>query len=44
METERGVRRRCSAHETGVVPAAAGSYRLRSEDGALCRVVKAFVK
>lgn len=44
VETAAGVRRRFHYAETFVVPAAAGAYRLVSEDGDEVRVVKAFVK
>lgn len=44
IETANGTRRRFQYAETFVVPAAAGSYRLVSEDGAPLKVVKAFLK
>ncbi len=44
LETANGARQQFHFAETFVVPAAAGSYRLTSEDGAEIQVVKAFVK
>ena len=44
LETVTGARQRFHYAETFVVPAAAGSYRLTSEDGAEIQVVKAFIK
>ncbi len=44
LETASGQRQRFSYAETFVVPAAAGAYRLISEDGAEIQVVKSFVK
>ena len=44
LETANGHRQRFSYAETFVVPAAAGAYRLISEDGAEIQVVKSFVK
>ncbi len=44
LECANGARRRFHYAETFVVPAAAGSYRLTSEDGSEIQVVKAFVK
>ena len=44
LETANGQRQRFSYAETFVVPAAAGAYRLISEDGAEIQVVKSFVK
>jgi len=44
LETASGTRQRFHYAETFVVPAAAGSYRLTSEDGSELHVVKAFVK
>lgn len=44
LETAGGHRQRFNFAETFVVPAAAGSYRLISEDGAPIQVVRSFVK
>ncbi|MEJ5250138.1 class I mannose-6-phosphate isomerase [Caldilinea sp.] len=44
VETAAGVRRRFHYAETFVVPAAAGAYRLVSEEGDEVQVVQAFVK
>ncbi len=44
LETAGGERQRFHFAETFVVPAAAGSYRLISEDGSPIKVVKSFVK
>ncbi len=44
LETTGGERQRFHYAETFVVPAAAGSYRLISEDGSPLKVVKSFVK
>jgi len=44
LETANGARQRFHFAETFVVPAAAGAYRLTSEEGAEVHVVKAFVK
>lgn len=44
LETVSGQRQRFHYAETFVVPAAAGAYRLISEDGAPLQVVKSFVK
>lgn len=44
LETANGARQRFHYAETFVVPAAAGAYRLTSEDGSEIHVVKAFVK
>lgn len=44
LETANGARQRFYYAETFVVPAAAGAYRLTSEDGSEIHVVKAFVK
>ena len=44
LETANGARQRFHFAETFVVPAAAGAYRLTSEEGAELHVVKAFVK
>jgi mannose-6-phosphate isomerase class I len=44
LETSDGQRQRFHYAETFVVPAAAGSYRLTSEDGLPIKVVKSFVK
>jgi hypothetical protein len=44
LETASGARQRFHYAETFVVPAAAGSYRLTSEDGSELHVVKAFIK
>lgn len=44
LETAQGMQRRFSYAETFVIPAAADSYRLTSENGELVKVVKAFIK
>jgi mannose-6-phosphate isomerase class I len=44
LETNNGASQRFHYAETFVVPAAAGAYRLTSEDGSEIHVVKAFVK
>lgn len=44
LETAQGMRQRFAFAETFVVPAAAGSFRLISEDGAPLQVVRSFVK
>ena len=44
LETANRQRQRFHYAETFVVPAAAGAYRLTSEDGAEIQVVKAFIK
>jgi mannose-6-phosphate isomerase class I len=44
LETAGGLRQRFHFAETFVVPAAAGSYRLTSEDGAPIKVVRSYVK
>ena len=44
LETANGQRQRFHYAETFVVPAAAGSYRLTSAEGAEIQVVKAFIK
>jgi mannose-6-phosphate isomerase class I len=44
LETANSERQRFHYAETFVVPAAAGAYRLTSEDGTEIQVVKAFVK
>lgn len=44
LETANGVRQRFHYAETFAVSAAAGSYRLTSEDGSEIHVVKAFIK
>ncbi len=44
LETANGERQRFHFAETFVVPAAAGSYRLISEEGAPIKVVKSFIK
>ncbi|MBK8049299.1 MAG: class I mannose-6-phosphate isomerase [Anaerolineales bacterium] len=44
LETAGGLRQRFNYAETFVVPAAAGHFRLISEDGAPIKVVKSFVK
>lgn len=44
LETAGGMRQRFAFAETFVVPAAAGSFRLISEDGAEIQVVRSFVK
>lgn len=44
IETAGGMRQRFSYAETFVVPAAAGSYRLISENGQQLKVVKCFIK
>ena len=44
LETASGLSQRFNYAETFVVPAAAGRYRLVSEDGEPVKVVKAFVK
>jgi len=44
LESASGERQRFHYAETFVVPAAAGAYRLTSEDGSEIHVVKAFVK
>jgi len=44
LETAHGERQRFSFAETFVVPAAAGAYRLTSEDGSPIKVIKSFIK
>ncbi|MBI4927609.1 MAG: class I mannose-6-phosphate isomerase [Anaerolineae bacterium] len=44
VETADGTQTRFNYAETFVIPAAAGRYRLISEDGSLIKVVKTFVK
>jgi mannose-6-phosphate isomerase class I len=44
LETASGMRQRFNYAETFVVPAAAGSYRLISENGKPLKVIKCFVK
>ena len=44
VETADGLRQRFNFAETFVVPAAAGSYRLSSEDGSPIKVVRSYVK
>ena len=44
VETVHGQRQRFAFAETFVVPAAAGSFRLISEDGSPIKVIKSFVK
>ena len=44
LETESGFRERFNYAETFVIPAAAGFYRLISENGESIRVVKSFIK
>jgi hypothetical protein len=44
LETANGQRQRFNYAETFVVPAAAGHYRLASEDGSPIQVIKSFVK
>jgi predicted NBD/HSP70 family sugar kinase/mannose-6-phosphate isomerase class I len=44
LETQNGLSGRFCYAETFVVPAAAGSYRLRAEAGETVKVVKAFLK
>jgi mannose-6-phosphate isomerase class I len=44
LETASGLRQRFNYAETFVLPAAAGSYRLISEDGKTLKVIKCFVK
>ena len=44
LETAQGESRRFAYTETFVVPAAAGSFRLISEDGSPIKVVKSFIK
>jgi mannose-6-phosphate isomerase class I len=44
LETAGGLSQRFNYAETIVIPAAAGSYRLRNEDSGIAKVVRAFVR